>query len=70
MDRPAACEEIKSRCKAIALELMRIHPQVPALADKDTQDALYAALYELTKQLEIVKKRVIRLEQRDDSTEL
>ncbi|MSU41479.1 MAG: hypothetical protein EXS22_10445 [Pedosphaera sp.] len=70
MDRHVACEEIKSRCKGIALELMRIHPHVPALGDKETQDALYAALYELTKQLEIVKKRVIRLEQRDDSPEL
>ena len=75
MDPAAASEEIKERCATIAREMMHINPAIGALDDKETEEAVYEASYELTKQLEIIKKRVIKLERgsgasADESTEL
>ena len=75
MDRAEASEKIKSHCAVIAQEMMQINPAIGALDDKETQEAIYEASYELTKQLEIIKKRVIKLERgsgasADESTEL
>jgi hypothetical protein len=74
MDRPEASEKIKANCKTIALEMMELNPTIASLDDTETQEALYEASYELTKQLEIIKKRVIKLERSggaaDRSTEL
>jgi hypothetical protein len=55
--------------------MMHLNPAIGALDDKETQEAVYEASYELTKQLEIIKKRVIKLERgsgaaADESTEL
>ena len=74
MDRVEASEKIKTHCKTIALEMMELNPAITSLDDSETQAALFEASYELTKQLEIIKKRVIKLERRDgardNSTEL
>ena len=75
MDPTDASEEIKERCVTIAREMMHLNPAIGALDDKETQEAVYEASYELTKQLEIIKKRVIKLERgsgaaADESTEL
>ncbi len=70
MTRPEASEKIKAGCKAIALEMIDLNPTIDSLDDTETQEALYEACYALTKQLEIIKKRVIQLERRDDSTEV
>jgi hypothetical protein len=75
MDRTEATEQIKTRCAAIAQEMMHVNPAVNALDDEETQTAIFEASYELTKQLEIIKKRVIKLERgsgaaADESTEL
>jgi hypothetical protein len=74
MDRPEASEKIKACCKTIALEMMELNPTIASLDDTETQEALYEASYALTKQLEIIKKKVIQLERRggaaDQSTEL
>jgi len=67
MDKAAAIQQIREVCDNIARQLMRIHPAVPPLADKDTQDQIYKALFELTKQVETIKKRIARLEASDDS---
>ena len=50
----------------IALEMMDLNPAISHLDDEETQEALFEASYELTKQLEIIKKRVIKLERRGD----
>ena len=68
MDRAKASDKIKSHCKTIALEMMEINPSIVSLDDPETQEALFEASYELTKQLEIIKKRVIKLE-RDDGAQ-
>ena len=70
MDRPEASERIKASCKTIALEMMELNPTIASLDDTETQEALYEASYALTKQLEIIKKKVIQLERRDGSTEV
>jgi hypothetical protein len=66
MDRAEASEKIKDHCKTIALEMMDLNPAITHLDDEETQEALFEANYELTKQLEIIKKRVIKLERRGD----
>ena len=65
MNRAEAIEKIKGCCKGIALEMMELNPAIASLDDSETQEALFEASYELTKQLEIIKKRVIKLERRD-----
>lgn len=70
MDQPTSIEHIQRACNAISGELMKIHPAVPALRDKATQDEIYKALFELTKQVETIKKRLLRLQARDGSAAL
>ena len=75
MNQEEASEKIKDHCKIIALEMMDLNPAITYLDDQETQEALFEASYELTKQLEVIKKRVIKLERSnkcgpDTSTEL
>ena len=65
MDQPEASKKIKECCKTIALEMMELNPAIASLDEQEAQEALLEASYELTKQLEIIKKRVIKLERRD-----
>ena len=65
MNRHEASEKIKECCKTIALEMMELNPAIASLDDSQTQEALFEASYELTKQLEVIKKCVIKLERRD-----
>ena len=65
MNRAEASEKIKDHCKTIALEMMDLNPTITYLNDQETQEALFEASYELTKQLEIIKKRVIKLDRHD-----
>ena len=67
MDRPTAISEIREACNAIAAGVTRVHPLLPALADEPTKSEIVKALFELTNNVEIVKKQVMRLEKRDDS---
>ena len=67
MDKSTAIQQIREVCDNIARQLMRIHPAVPPLDDKESQDLIYKALFELTKQLETIKKRLARMEAKDDS---
>ena len=67
MDRPAAIAQIRAACQQIAAGVTSLHPLLPALGDEPTKAEIVKALYELTKQVEVVKKQVMRLEKRDDS---
>ena len=67
MDKPTAIKQIRDVCNIVSRELMRVHPAVPPLADKETQDEIYKTLFELTKNVEIIKKRLAKLESKDDS---
>ena len=67
MDKAAAIKQIRDVCNNVSRELMRIHPAVPALAEKEAQDEIFKTLFELTKQVEIIKKRLAKLEAKDES---
>ena len=66
----SAIQKIRDECNAISQAVTRIHPAVPALSDKPAQDEIYKALYALTKEVEVVKKQLLKLERRDDSNVL
>ena len=67
MDKAAAIKQIRDVCNAVSRELMRLHPAVPPLADKEAQEEIYKTIFELTKSVETIKKRLARLETKDDS---
>ena len=70
MDRDAAIAQIRKACNGISLELMKINPAVSGLGDKEAQDEIYRTVFELTKEVETIKKRLARLERSDESRDL
>ena len=67
MEANPVIQDIRERANQIASQVTAIHPLVSKLADPPTQGELLKALYELTKQVEVVKKHLLKLERRDDS---
>lgn len=67
MDKNAAIQQIREACDTIARQLMRIHPALPSLADKEAQEQIIKTAFEMTKQVETIKKRLARLDSKDDS---
>ena len=67
MDRSTAIAEIRAACNQLAAGITALHPLLPALGDEPTKAEIIKALFELTKNVETVKKQVMRLERRDDS---
>ena len=70
MESKPVIHEIRERANQIASQVTAIHPMVPMLGDPSTQAELFKALFELTKQVEVVKKQLLKLEHRDDSSAL
>ncbi len=70
MDRPIALEQLREQCNAIASAVTRMHPLVGALNDQPTQDEVFKALFALTRDVEVVKNQLLKLERRDESTTL
>jgi len=70
MERNEVIAKIREQINQIAANVTAIHPVVPGLADPPTQGELFKALYELTKSVEVVKKQLLKLEKRDDSSML
>ena len=68
MERSAAINQIREAAKNIALQFMKIHPALPHLEDEQTMKDSLKAMHEMTVQLEIIKKKIGRLERADDST--
>jgi bisphosphoglycerate-independent phosphoglycerate mutase (AlkP superfamily) len=68
MDRDAAIERIESACKVIALEMMKVTPAARRLGDEETTAAVVKAAYQLTVELEVIKKKLIQLKGRDGSS--
>jgi hypothetical protein len=67
MDRATSSQQIRDACNLIGTTVMKIHPALPGLADEPTKAEIVKALFEITKNVEVVKKQVMRLEKRDDS---
>jgi len=70
MDHTSAVQRIRTTCNEVSAAITSIHPLVPKLADAPAQAEILKALFELTKQVEVVKKHLLKLEKRDDSTVL
>lgn len=70
MNRDDAISSIQEACKQIALQMMKIQPAISKLGDESTQNDIYKATYQLTIELETIKKKLIKLQKRDDSGEL
>jgi len=68
MTDPVHIAQIKQACNHIAVELMKIHPAVPVLGNKEAEKQIYEALYRLTQDLEAIKKIIGRI-QRTESSE-
>ena len=68
MDRTAAIAHIQDSAKTIALAMMKIHPALSKLGDAETQSVCIKSLHEMTVQLEVIKKHLIKLQKTDDST--
>ena len=68
MERAAAIQQIRDASRDIARQMMKIHPAIPHLGNPETQGEILKALHQLTVELEVVKKKVGRLERDDDST--
>ncbi len=67
MTRDEAIARIEEACKAIALEMMKVTPAARHLGDEETTAEVVKAAYQLTIELEAIKKKLIRLKGRDDS---
>ena len=63
-----AIERIEAACKTIALEMMKVTPAARHLGDEETTADVVKAAYQLTIELEVIKKKLIKLKGRDDST--
>ena len=70
MSRNEASKQILDACREIAKHLMKITPAIPHLQDESTQLDCLKAAHQLTRELETIKKRVIQLQNRDDSADL
>jgi hypothetical protein len=70
MSQAEAITKIQQSCKEIALEFMKIHAVIPHLNHQDTQDVGLKSLHQMTTDLEVLKKHLLILQKRDDSSEL
>jgi hypothetical protein len=70
MQRADAISQMRELTLEIGARVTKLHPLMPGLDDKPTQDEIFKALYELTKNVETVKKQLLRLERRDESSDL
>jgi hypothetical protein len=67
MNPKEATAELRTRSNEIARVITAMHPLVSQLNDPTVQGEILRALFELTKQTEVVKKQLLRLEKRDES---
>lgn len=65
-----AVRDLRTKSEEIGRMVTSMHPLVPKLGDPAAQGEIYKALFELTKQVEVVKKHLLKIEKRDDSTVL
>ncbi len=63
-----AITEIRARANQIAKLVTELHPLTPKLGKPEAQGEILRALFELTKQVEVVKKQLLRIEKDDAST--
>ena len=62
--------ELKRLAQEIGSCVTGMHPLSSQLEDAPTRSELLKAFFELTKQVEVIKKHLLKLEKRDDSNVL
>jgi hypothetical protein len=62
MERDEALKVIRNSCNAISAELTRLHPAVGSLGNPPIQDEIIKTLFQLTKDVETVKKLLRKAE--------
>lgn len=67
MEQTEAIQVIQDACAEIAREMMKITPAVTALQNGQTKEKVFQTLYELTANVETIKKQVGKLGKDDDS---
>jgi hypothetical protein len=67
MESSQAIAQIEDACKTISLAMMKVVPAARHLGDEETRDDVMKAAHQLTVELEVIKKKMIRLKGRDDS---
>jgi hypothetical protein len=64
-EQAQAIATIKDACHRIAHAMMTLQPAIAKLSDPGVRSDLYETVYQLTAQVESVKKKVIRHEKGD-----
>jgi hypothetical protein len=59
--------EMRTRADQISRLVTELHPLTPKLGEPTAQAEILKALFELTKQVEVVKKQLLRVEKNDSS---
>lgn len=70
MKQEKAIATIQDACRQIALQFMKIHPAVGDLDDEGTKNTCLESLHRMTTDLEVMKKHLLILQNRDDSSDL
>ena len=60
-------EEIRAKANQISRLVTELHPLAGNLGEPNAQAEILRALFELTKQVEVVKKQLLRIEKNDSS---
>lgn len=68
MTQDEAIQKIEDACKIISLEMMKVTPTARHLGDEEIASDVMKASYQLTIELEVIKKKLIKLKGRDDSS--
>jgi hypothetical protein len=67
MDPASAIAQLRSECNQLASGITRMHPCIAKLGNANAQGEIFKAVFELTKQVEVIKKHLIRLEKGEDT---
>jgi hypothetical protein len=70
MENKEAIAELRRLAQEIGATVTRMHPLTGQLSHAPTQAEVLKALFELTKQVEVVKKHLLKLEKGDASPAL
>lgn len=63
-----AIPQLRAACDSISRQVTGMHPIIRNLGAPEAQSEIIKACFELTKQVEVIKKHLIKLEKQDGST--
>ncbi len=60
-------DAIRARCQELAAGVTSLHPLAGRMGDASAKGEILKALFEITRQIEVIKKQTQRSERRDES---